>query len=274
MEIPVTIPRSFRRTGLRPQEQVTITMWNRLGKDTFDSVIAGFQEKYPNIKVKLENMPEAGGDVAQFQAAINGNELPDVFVRPTGYTISQLVKLDKVHSLDEVFPADTHGNYTDGTFAEGYGSIEGTVYTFPLYSSLHGALMMYYNKNVLEDLGYTEADIPGSWEEFMTFGKELHEKSGGKTYALTFGAATNYLSTFLLNQLSAPISPESGFNYKTGQYNYNTPGYIETMQYLKKAYDEKVLHPATIDADTGKAYSLIKTGEAAFMIGATGAVIT
>ena len=121
MEIPVTIPRSFRRTGLRPQEQVTITMWNRLGKDTFDSVIAGFQEKYPNIKVKLENMPEAGGDVAQFQAAINGNELPDVFVRPTGYTISRLVKLDKVHSLDEVFPADTHGNYTDGTFAEGYG---------------------------------------------------------------------------------------------------------------------------------------------------------
>ena len=103
--------------------------------------------------------------------------------------------------------------------------------------------MMYYNKNVLEDLGYTEADIPGSWEEFMTFGKELHEKSGGKTYALTFGATTNYLSTFLLNQLSAPISPESGFNYKTGQYNYNTPGYIETMQYLKKAYDEKVRIP-------------------------------
>lgn len=248
-------------------EQVTITMWNRLAKDTFDSVIAVFQQKYPNIKVKLENMPEGGGDVAQFQAAINGNELPDIFVRPTGYSISQLVKLDKVHSLDEVFPSDTHGNYTDGTFAGGYGSIGGTVYTFPLYSSLHGALMMYYNKKVLEELGYTEADIPKSWDEFITFGKELHEQSGGKTYALTFGAATNYMSTFLLNQLSAPITPESGFNYKTGQYNYNTQGYIETMQYFMKAYDEKVLHPATIDADTGKAYSLIKTGEAAFMIG-------
>ncbi|MFC4600172.1 ABC transporter substrate-binding protein [Cohnella hongkongensis] len=250
-----------------PPEQVTITMWNRLGKDTFDNVIAEFHQKYPNIKVKLENMPEGGGDVAQFQAAINGDELPDVFVRPTGYSISQLVKLDKVHSLDEVFPADTHGDYTDGTFAEGYGSIGGTVYTFPLYSSLHGALMMYYNKEVLEGLGYTEADIPQSWDEFLAFGKELHEKSGGHTYALTFGAATNYMATFLLNQLSAPISPESGFNYKTGQYNYNTQGYLETMQYLKKAYDEKVLHPATIDADTGKAYSLIKTGEAAFMIG-------
>ncbi|MDQ0899122.1 ABC transporter substrate-binding protein [Paenibacillus sp. V4I7] len=250
-----------------PPQQVTITMWNRLGKTTFDSVIAGFQQKYPNIMVKLENMPEGGGDVAQFQAAINGNELPDVFVRPTGYTISQLVKLGKVHSLNEVFPANTHGNYTDGTFAEGYGSIGGTVYTFPLYSSLHGALMMYYNKKVLGGLGYTEADIPKSWDEFITFGKELNKKSGGKTYALAFGAATNYLSTFLLNQLSAPITPESGFNYKTGQYNYNTQGYIETMQYLKKAYDQKVLHPATIDADTGKAYSLIKTGEAAFMIG-------
>lgn len=248
-------------------KQVTITMWNRLGKDTFNSVITGFQQKHPNITVKLENMPEAGGDVAQFQAAITGNELPDIFVRPTGYTPAQLVKLDKLHSLDEVFPKAAQSNYTDGTFAEGYGSIGGSVYTFPLYSSLHGALMMYYNKKVLEGLGYTEANIPKSWDEFMTFGKELNAKSGGKTYALTFGAKTNYMSTFLLNQLSAPITPESGFNYKTGQYNYNTPGYKETMQYLKKAYDEKVLHPATIDADTGKAYSLIKTGEAAFMIG-------
>lgn len=250
-----------------PPQEVTITMWNRLAKDTFDGVIAEFQQKHPNIKVQLENMPEGGGDVAQFQAAINGNELPDIFVRPTGYSLSQLVKLDKVHSLDEVLPADTYGNYTDGTFAEGYGSIGGKVYTFPLYSSLHGALMMYYNKKVLEGLGYTEADIPKSWEEFSAFAKELHEKSSGKTYALTFGAATNYLATFLLNQLSAPIAPESGFNYKTGQYNYNTQGYIETMQYFKKAYEEKVLHPATIDADTGKAYSLIKTGEAAFMVG-------
>lgn len=246
---------------------VTITMWNRLGKDTFNTVIAGFQQKYPNITVKLENMPEGGGDVAQFQAAITGNDLPDIFVRPTGYTIAQLVKLGKVHSLDEVFPKTTYGNYTDGTFAEGYGSIGGVVYTFPLYSSLHGALMMYYNKKVLESLGYKEADIPKSWDEFLTFGKELGKKSGGKTYALTFGAKTNYMATYLLNQLSAPITPESGFNYKTGQYNYNTPGYIETMQYLKKAYDEKVLHPATIDADTGKAYSLLKTGEVAFMVG-------
>lgn len=248
-------------------EQVTITMWNRLAKDTFDSVIAAFEDEYPNITVKLENMPEGGGDVAQFQAAINGNELPDIFVRPTGYSISQLVKLDRVHSLDEIFPADIYDNYTDGTFAEGYGSIGGTVYTFPLFSSLHGALMMYYNKNVLDDLGYTETDIPKSWDEFLAFGKELNEKSGGKIYALTFGAATNYMATYLLNQLSSPITPESGFNYKTGQYNFNTQGYIETMEYLKKAYDEKVLHPATIDADTGKAYSLIKTGEAAFMIG-------
>ena len=178
----------LRNSGNNPsQEQVTITMWNRLGKDTFDSVIAGFQEKYPNIKVKLENMPEAGGDVAQFQAAINGNELPDVFVRPTGYTISRLVKLDKVHSLDEVFPADTHGNYTDGTFAEGYGGIEGTVYTFPLYSSLRRANDVLQQERAGRSRLYGSG-YPGSWEEFMTFGKELHEKSGGKTYALTFGA--------------------------------------------------------------------------------------
>lgn len=248
-------------------EKVEITMWNRLGKATFDNVIAGFQEKYPNITVKLENLPEGGGDVAQFQAAINGNELPDVFVRPTGYTISQLVKLGRLHELDEVFPKESFGDYTDGTFAEGYGSIGGKVYTFPLYSSLHGALMMYYNKKVLESVGYTEADIPKSWDELLAFGKEFNEKSGGKLYALGFGAKTNYLSTFLMNQQASPITPDGQFNYLKGQYNYNTQGYIETMQFFKKAYDEKVLHPATIDADTGKAYTLLKTGEVAFMIG-------
>ncbi|MGG6314149.1 ABC transporter substrate-binding protein [Paenibacillus macerans] len=250
-----------------PQEKVTITMWNRIQKDQFDEAIAGFQEKYPNITVKLENMPEAGGDVAQFQAAINGNDLPDIFVRPTGYSMAQLVKLDKLHSLDEIFPAEKQTDYTDGTFAEGYGKIGGSVYTFPLYSSLHGALMMYYNKSVLEGLGYTGEDVPKTWDEFIAFGKELHEKSGGKTYALSFGLTTNYFSTFLMNQLAPPISPETGFNYNAGEYNYNTPGMVEAMEFFKKAYDEKVLHPATLETDTGKAYSMLKTGEVAFMFG-------
>ena len=186
MEIPVTILGAFGGRDFASQEQVTITMWNRLGKDTFDSVIAGFQEKYPNIKVKLENMPEAGGDVAQFQAAINGNELPDVFVRPTGYTIS-LVKLDKVHSLDEVFPADTHGNYTDGTFAEGYGDRR---------NRLHVPVIFFLTRRANDVLQQERAGrsrlygsgYPGFVGGVYDIRQGAPREIRRQTYALTFGA--------------------------------------------------------------------------------------
>ncbi|GIP36136.1 ABC transporter substrate-binding protein [Paenibacillus sp. J2TS4] len=246
--------------------KVTITLWNRIATDMFDNVIAGFEEENPNINVKLVNLPQAGQDVAQFQAAITSDELPDLFVRPTTYSLTQLVGLGKLHSLDDIFPESIHDQYTAGTFTEGMTMVDGKVYVFPLFSSLHGSLMMYYNKNVLNELGIAESDIPKTWDEFRVFGKEIYDKSGGQKYALTFGAMTNYMDNYLLNQLSAPISPETGMNYSSGRYEWNTAGMKETMNYFKQLYDEKVLHPSTIDSDTGKAYSLMKSGQVAFMI--------
>lgn len=251
----------------KPKDPVKLVLWNRIQRDLFDHAIPAFQEKYPHITVEVVNLPEAGQDVAQYQAAISSNELPDIFVRPTGYTIAQLVELDMVHSLDEVFPKESFEQFTPGTFAEGYGSVNGHVYQFPLYSSLHGSLMLYYNKKVLDQLGMSEADIPRKWDDFMEFGKQVYEKSGGKVYSFVFGAKTNYMSSFLVNQMSPPISPTTGFDYSTGKYNFNTPGMVETMEFLKKAYDAKVLHPSTVDADTGKGYSLFKSGEVVAVVG-------
>jgi raffinose/stachyose/melibiose transport system substrate-binding protein len=249
---------------------VTLVLWNRIQTDLFDRTVAEFHKKYPNITIKVENLPSAGADVPQYQAAITSNELPDMFVRPTGYSLTQLVALDKVHDLNEVFPANIQNRFTDGTFSEGISMVGGKVYQFPLYSSLHGTLVMYYNKKVISELGYKESDIPKTWDQLNAFGKDIQQKSNGKKYALVFGAKTNYMSTFLANQLSPPISPEMGWNsmnYKTGQYNWDTSGMNETMKYLKDAYDSKVLHPSTIDADTGKSYTLMKSGETAFVFG-------
>lgn len=263
---PSSSPENGSSSKENAEKTVTITMWNRIQHDLFDKAIAGFEEEHPNIDVQLENLPEAGQDVPQFQAAISSNELPDVFVRPTGYNLPQLAGLDLLHPLDSVFPKEEFEQYTAGTFAEGVSMIDGSVYQFPLFSSLHGSLVMYYNKKVLDSLGYTEADIPRAWGEFIEFGKEIHAKTDGQTYALTVGAKTNYMAVYLMNQLSTVISPETGMNYRTGRYAWNTQGLKETMEFFRSAYDEKVLHPVTLDADTGKAYSMLKSGEAAFMI--------
>lgn len=248
------------------EQQVTLKLWNRIQRDMFDEAIAGFEQEHPNIKIEMTALPEAGQEVAQFQAAIAGDELPDLFVKPTAYNLPQLVGLGKLHELDSVFPADSYDQYTAGTFAEGVSMIDNKVYQFPLFSSLHGSLMMYYNKNVLSDLGISESDIPATWDELIEIGKQIYDKSGGKTYALVVGAKTNYMATDMVNQLSTPISPESGLDYRTGQYNWNTEGIKETITLFERLYNEKVLAPATLDADTGKAYAVLKNGEAAFMI--------
>jgi raffinose/stachyose/melibiose transport system substrate-binding protein len=249
-----------------PPKEVTLTLWNRLQTDLFNATIEGFQKKYPHINVKLVNLPQAGGEAAQYQAAINGKELPDMFVRPTTYTLAQLKGLNVLHSLNEVFPKGEYDQYTAGTFSEGISMINGQVYQFPLFSALHGSAMLYYNKKVLDQLGIKEADIPRTWDKFMELGKEIYKKSNGKIYGMIFGGATNYMDLYVVNSNANAISPESGMDFRTGQYNYATPGVIETFQFFKKAYKDKVLHPSTIDGDTGKAYSTLHNGEVAFMV--------
>jgi multiple sugar transport system substrate-binding protein len=248
--------------------KVTLTLWSRTDTQLFEQVIKDFEQDHPDIHIQLMNPPGTGKEKALDLSTVSSENLPDLFTGPTKETINQLVKLGHVHNLNDIFPKSRFNQFPPGTFAEGLTMVGGSVYQFPLVSSLQGGLMMYYNKNVLSKLGIKESEIPRTWDELVRVGKEIYQKSGGEIYALQFDGKSMGINRDIIEQSAPVISPGyglRGFNFTKGEYDYNLPGVKETFGFFKKAYDEKVLSPATIDAGAGTSLSLFKAGKVAFI---------
>ncbi|WP_077325298.1 ABC transporter substrate-binding protein [Virgibacillus siamensis] len=240
---------------------VTLTLWNNIsaGRTYFPILIEKFEEKNPNININLKNLSVESSQ-AQYQAAISDNNLPDMFTT-SSYSISQLVDLDLVHSLNSIFPKKAQKQYTDGVFAPGNTMVGDKIYLFPIYKG--GAYMMYYNKDVLNKLGIEK--IPETWDELEEAGKKVYEKSDGKTYGLLFGGKSEWLVNAVTQMMARGISPVSGLDYKTGKYNYSTEGHIETIKYFKDLFDNNVLSPVSLETNSTKVRALFASGQSAFL---------
>ncbi|GGE27290.1 hypothetical protein GCM10011391_02050 [Pullulanibacillus camelliae] len=253
--------------------KATITLWNRWPElnDVFKTTIADFEKENPKIHVKLTNVP-ADQYVAQLQAAIQGNQLPDIFGFNPSLSLPQLTGLDVIHDIDDVITDQKKTQFVDGTWSEGFTTLNGKVYQLPLMSGYHYTNMMFYNKKILNQYGIKS--IPKTWDEFLNAGKTIYEKSQGKIYGLIVAgkSSASYETNGEIMSMATAISPEvfwnsggvTGINYKTGKYDFDTPGIIQTMQYFKKLKDNNVLHPNSMQSDDMQSKGLFENGKAAF----------
>src|SRR5690625_3433014 len=92
-------------------------------------------------------------------------------------------------------------------------------YAMSIYSSAYYTYMMYYKKDLLQELGIGK-DTTQSWDELLESGKEVYEKSDGSSYGLLIGMNAGWLISDATYQMARAITPETGMNWKTGEYNY------------------------------------------------------
>jgi len=246
--------------------KVTITFWNRYPElnKPFEKYIANFEQANPDIHVKLVNVSVEAAP-AQYQAAISDNSLPDLFTTVTSVSLKKLVDLNRVHELDEVLTPDVKNQFVDGSWTANATTLNNKTYVLPLYSPNHATYVLYYNKDVLKQYGLTEKDVPKTWDDMIKVGKKIYKKSGGQIYGL-MASNDNWALTNIVNQLATTITPEvpQDMNYQTGKPTFNSQGDIETIQYLKKLVDEKVLAPQSLESDESNATALFAAGQAAF----------
>lgn len=248
-------------------DSVVISVWNRHPElnEPWADFIDEFESEYPDIKVELENIP-VSTQAASYQAAVSEGNLPDIFDLAT-YSIDELVHLDLLKNLDELFPEEEKDNYYPGTWFEGGTTLNGNVYIFPVFSPNHGTNMMYYNKNVLEEFGVAEDEIPETWDEFISVGKDIYEKSDKSTYGLAFYNAEWAVTNFV-NPQSTVLNPETPttMNLVEGKPEYKNQGTIESINFLKELYEERIMHPSSLEVDTFQAEAEFIAGNAAFYI--------
>lgn len=246
---------------------VTLDLWNRYPelRGPFDELISNFEEEHPNIKINKQDLPLDSHE-AQLQTAVSSGDLPDMFT--TAVELVTLVENDSVKNLDEVFTEEVRNEFYEGTWWENGTTLNDSVYVFPFKSPQSGLMsMMYYNIDVLEQLGISEDEIPTSWDEFIAIGERILDESDGSIAPLAWNNE-GWTTDRLASMMATAITPENFdfFNYKEGEPAYTSDGLIESAEFLKKLFDDGIMAPNSVEVGTMDAEAHFAVGANAFWI--------
>ena len=150
-------------TNTASNEKTTITVW--AWEPTLKDVVAKFEQKNPNITVKLNNV---GTNAKQYQALDNaiqaGSGAPDV-AQIEYYALPQYAINGSLKDITD--KAGGYGSfYTPGTWASVQWA--GKVYGLPMDS---GPMALFYNKSVYDKAGIKQP--PKTWDEFYQDAKKI-----------------------------------------------------------------------------------------------------
>ncbi|MBW4079909.1 extracellular solute-binding protein [Paenibacillus sp. S150] len=244
---------------------VELSVWGRWEEatDQINETIGEFQRQYPNITVNYTNVPQY---VTQIQAAISGEALPDIFGYHPNLPTSFLSNLGLIHEINDVLTVEEKAEYYEGTWSEGYTLIDGDTYGFPLFNPMRPSMMMYYNKTALQAAGLTESDIPKTWDELYAFSQKVRDNTNGKIYGLVVGVKEMSFLSSIITQMATAVTPEvspnDSFNYRTGQYEYHSPGIVQGLEFFKSLQDAKLLHPNSLVMSYREGTTLMEEGQA------------
>lgn len=153
--------------------KLTIMSW--YSTSDFAPVLDGFKEKYPDIEIDFQNVPNEGNQYQQkLNLLANSEELPDVYwirgpitnFAKNGY-MKDISDMEMVKNLEDTYKADY--------------SYDGKVYAYAPDSWVGG---MFYNIDLYEEYGF---EAPKDWDEFIEQSKQFLE-DGIKPLSM-FGAA-------------------------------------------------------------------------------------
>lgn len=175
-------------------KDITVELWEWGSDELFQEVIDGYQAIHPNVTIKLVNNPWEDY-WTKLPLALDGANGPAIFNVHNSYHENLINYLAPLEIPLEDLEADFTG-------VEAH-VIDGKVYYID-YGMMTGAV--YYNKEMWEAAGLTDADIPKTWDELREVAKKLTIKDGDRLIQ----AGLNFNDDFHQNYLL-------GLNYQLGE---------------------------------------------------------
>ncbi|CAM2920213.1 ABC transporter substrate-binding protein [Hathewaya histolytica] len=156
------------------KNKVEIEFWHSMkggNEESIKQITKDFEDKNPNIKIKLVNQGGYRDLFQKLMGAAKSNTLPAITQiynnRLTWYMDKELVQdlkpyeKDKKHGMkDEEVKDIAEIFYKDGTFGD-------KQYSLPLNKS---QMVMYYNEDMLKEKG---VEVPKTWDELKEASKKL-----------------------------------------------------------------------------------------------------
>jgi multiple sugar transport system substrate-binding protein len=259
-----------------PQEKIKLNFitWSTAGQRTADEAyVKDFNERYPNIEVKAEFVPQ--DYLSKLNTLIAANTPPDIaFLNE--YLVFDWAANGALTDLTPYFEAESNFNpddYVDGAVYQNEGKIWGVTPGVEI-------IVLYYNKELFEQANVEpslDPEHPWNWDQFVDAAKKLtvdtkdkHPWEVGfndmsiKTYGTI--APTGWL--FLLPLLK---SNESGFATPDGkELAIDKPEGIKVLQSVGDLINkEKVAPSPAIQQGLPTAAQMLMDKQIAMFIGGT-----
>ena len=148
---------------------ITVWAWDGTIKD----VVAGFEKKYPNVKVNLVSALSGDKHYTALQNAVAAKSGgPDV-AQVEYFAVLQFALSKALANLSGYGAEGLKSEFTPGPWAA--VTPNGGVYGLPLDS---GPMALFYNKEVFDKAGIA---VPATWADYVEAGRKLH-KANPKAY--------------------------------------------------------------------------------------------
>jgi multiple sugar transport system substrate-binding protein len=193
----------------------------------WEDVIAGFEKKYPDIKVKLEVQSwDNLNDVVTTK--VQGDKAPDIM---NGGPFAGFAADDLLYPVSEVTSKDTRADFQK-SFVES-ASVGDTQYGLPLIAS---SRTLFVNNDLLAQAG---VEAPKTWDDLLAAGKAINDLGLPSTYG--YGLPLG----------SEEAQAESAIWFMGGggtfgdadKITIDTPENLEAATFIQKMVDEGATQP-------------------------------
>ena len=209
--------------------EITVMAWD-VAAEALANLKPGFEEQYPNVTVKVENLGnQQVYDRGLAGCAAGGQDMPDIYAVenneaevfwnrfPTCFT-----------DLSEMGASELRSDYPDFKWTE--LTLGDQIFAIPWDS---GPVVTFYRRDLYEQAGINPDEIE-TWDDFIAAGQSLDEATGAKM--LWFDFTDDGVWRQLANQNGCFYFDDAGETVTANQ-----PGCVDAMETMKKLYDANVV---------------------------------
>lgn len=255
--------------------QTTLTMWVRTPETVglLEQSIERFHAEQDDIRVRVVPFA-ADAYPGALQAALSGQDLPDIFQVHNSVPVPRLVSLGVIQPIGDYFSEGYTEQFDPATWWEGSTTVGGDIYAWPDRSFRRASLYLYYNKEVMERAGLDPESPPVTWDEFLEQASQISEAGNGRFYGLHLGFTSGWFNERVVLQLATTVSEDTGVpaehlpgrmvNWQTGEI-FDADEIPEVAAFFQQMIERDAIHPDFLNTGRSQATAQWAAGQAAFV---------
>lgn len=231
---------------------------------TVDTLVADFEKIHPDISIQPVYTGDYATTVTKALTAFRGGNAPQMAVIGD-IEVYSLMDAGAIVPVSDLANDAEGKKWIDGFYPAFLRRIDGKVWGIPFQRS---TVVMFWNKQAFEKAGLDGNTPPANWQQVVDFGKKLVIKNNNEVsqWGIEIPSTPNGYWNF------QGLSATNGGRLDNGKgtaVNFNTPGNIETLQWLTDLGQKEGVSPKGAIAWGTTPQDFI-SGKTAMMITTTG----